>query len=352
MSPILLRLVMSLYSNQKVCTSWQNGNSSYFTCVNGVKQGGVLSPLLFTVYFDVLLKRLENAGVGCWIGCQFYGCVCYADDICLLSPSLCGLQEMVNICSNFGIEYDVIFNSSKTQCIKFKRTNDSITCNILMNGDEIKWVNHVTHLGNEIMSDLSEEKEIVKKTMALIGSVNKVVSEYNFVGSEGLNCVFNVLCTSFYGCQSWNISDQYFNKFVIAWNKCIRRIWKIPWNTHTNILPFLSDTLYIIDTIYRRIIRMYDNMKQSNNLKLKAIYVLSCNDFTSIIGRNVRTINNRYEANIDVSNFDHFANELKMKVCHTGNIVKELSLILDGKCRLNNFDEEEILYLRDFLCTM
>ena len=95
---------------------------------------------------------------------------------------------------------------------------------------------------------------------------------------------------------------------------------------------------------------MYDNMKQSNNLKLKAIYVLSCNDFTSIIGRNVRTINNRYEANVDGSNFDHFANEIKMKVCYTGNMVKEL--ILDGKYKLDNFDEVELLFLRDFLCTM
>ena len=40
---------------------------------NGVKQGGVLSPIIFCVYFDELLKRIESSGMGCYIGHYFYG---------------------------------------------------------------------------------------------------------------------------------------------------------------------------------------------------------------------------------------------------------------------------------------
>ncbi len=47
---------------------------------NGVKQGGVLSPILFTVYVDELLRILENARLGCHIGHIFGGAVGYADD--------------------------------------------------------------------------------------------------------------------------------------------------------------------------------------------------------------------------------------------------------------------------------
>ena len=63
----------------------------------GVKQGGVLSPILFCVYFDELLKRLESSGMGCYIGHHFYGCVGYADDVKLLCPSINGLQSMINV---------------------------------------------------------------------------------------------------------------------------------------------------------------------------------------------------------------------------------------------------------------
>ena len=54
---------------------------------NVVKQGGVLSPILFCVYFDELLKRLESSGMGWFIGHHFYGCVGYADDVKLVCPS-------------------------------------------------------------------------------------------------------------------------------------------------------------------------------------------------------------------------------------------------------------------------
>ena len=41
--------------------------------MNGVKQGVVLSPLLFAIYIDGLLKRLEDTGVGYHMGCRFTG---------------------------------------------------------------------------------------------------------------------------------------------------------------------------------------------------------------------------------------------------------------------------------------
>ena len=59
-----------------------------FNVRNGVKQGGVLSPLLFAIYTDSLLKRLEDSGVGCHMGGHFTGTLAYADDITLLSPSM------------------------------------------------------------------------------------------------------------------------------------------------------------------------------------------------------------------------------------------------------------------------
>ena len=57
-----------------------------FHVSNGVRQGGVLSPMLFAVYIDSLLEMLEASGVGCYSGGCFVGAVCYADDIVLLAP--------------------------------------------------------------------------------------------------------------------------------------------------------------------------------------------------------------------------------------------------------------------------
>ena len=52
-----------------------------FSVYNGVKQGGMLSLILFCIYIDVLLERLKQASVGCFIGNTFIGCDGYADDL-------------------------------------------------------------------------------------------------------------------------------------------------------------------------------------------------------------------------------------------------------------------------------
>ena len=68
--------------------------------MHGVRQGGVLSPILFTVYIDELLQHLQKLGVGChWEG-MFVGGLCYADDLALIAPSAHALRRMLQVCSS------------------------------------------------------------------------------------------------------------------------------------------------------------------------------------------------------------------------------------------------------------
>ena len=75
-----------MYTTQSLRVKWSDTTSPQSTLMNGVKQGGVLSPILFAIYTNGLLKHLEDTGVECHIGCRFTGALAYADDITLLAP--------------------------------------------------------------------------------------------------------------------------------------------------------------------------------------------------------------------------------------------------------------------------
>ena len=105
----VLRFLTSWYKFQKCRVRWRSCFSAPFSVSNGVRQGSVLSPLLFAVYNDELLSDWSSCGVGCYCGDLFAGCVCYADDIVLLAQCQSALRTMLSICSNFTTAHKLEF---------------------------------------------------------------------------------------------------------------------------------------------------------------------------------------------------------------------------------------------------
>ena len=82
---------------------------------NGVKQGGVLSPILFSLYMDKLLVELRELGIGCHMNGLFTGAFIYADAITIIVSSCYALNSMLNICEEYAFSCDILFNSLKTK---------------------------------------------------------------------------------------------------------------------------------------------------------------------------------------------------------------------------------------------
>ena len=81
----------------------------------GVKQGGIFSPKLFNVYVDDL--SVQNWWQVSW---EITKPFIYTDDVCLVSISSAGMQKLLNICSEYASEHDLLFNNKKTVCMNFK----------------------------------------------------------------------------------------------------------------------------------------------------------------------------------------------------------------------------------------
>ena len=106
-----------MYSGHSVRVLWAGISSTYFQALNGVKQRGVISPILFCIYIDDLLKRLSASGVGCCLGSNFVGAMAYADDIVLVAPTPSAMRKMLMICDMYASLYDIIFNAQKSKLL-------------------------------------------------------------------------------------------------------------------------------------------------------------------------------------------------------------------------------------------
>ena len=89
---IVVRVLLWVYEEQAGCVKLSGRKSQTFSITNGTRQGSVLSPALWCVYLDDLLKELRKLKLGCYIGGVWLGACVYADDLLCMAPSRSILQ--------------------------------------------------------------------------------------------------------------------------------------------------------------------------------------------------------------------------------------------------------------------
>ena len=236
-NPLVVRCLLYMYTNQHLNVSWKCHMSSYFKCSNGVKQGGVLSPILFGIYVDELLCRLKQSGFGCRIGHVYYGALGYADDIALIAPTKYSLHMMCKLSLEFANEYDIKFNPLKCEYMNYNNENDSFLFDDILL-DSRKKCQHLGHnIGRNICNDESKEASGI-----LIRNVNMIINNFNKGSYQIKVKLFNAFCTSYYGCPLWNNTDKSISLFFTTWRKSIRKLLNLPPRTHCNLLPAIMDS--------------------------------------------------------------------------------------------------------------
>ena len=96
----LWRLLYYWYKHMEVVIRWGSNISEQIPVRRGTRQGGLTSPLIFNIYYKELIDELQSCLHGVHIGEKYYVFV-YADDILLCSTSVSGLQELINISTNY-----------------------------------------------------------------------------------------------------------------------------------------------------------------------------------------------------------------------------------------------------------
>ena len=286
-NPLCLRFLINAYTNQKLSVKFNSTSSEYFTATNGVKQGGVLSPTLFSVYINGLLEELQASGFGCKIGDTFVGCISYADDLIILCASLSGMEYKVGICEKFAEAHDIRFNGNKSKLMIFSRSPDEPTVDVKVFGESVEIVNELTYLGIKLSTKCQSDISVEYVIKDFNTKFNIFICEFNNIQSDLKNKLFSVYCTSFYGSHMCNMHN--IEQADVQWRKAIRRIWRLPYRAHNDLLPHISK-LYPPSVLF--MIRFANffmkNLKSDNNI-VRHVFNSSLSSDT-LLGNNIRFI--------------------------------------------------------------
>ena len=92
----IFRVVHSMYESVKTCVRVNGDYTKYFDCPVGLKQGCMLSPVIFSLFVNELTKLIENSDIR---GIQLFPDIkellllLFADDIALISDTIKGVTK-------------------------------------------------------------------------------------------------------------------------------------------------------------------------------------------------------------------------------------------------------------------
>ena len=198
--PTLLSLIMSFHTDMKATVTFNGEDSDPFSILSGVKQGCVLAPTLFGIYFSILLSyAFKDSSDGIPIQSRTDGGLLnikrfraksklnhhlireflFADDAALVSHTHQGLQRLLDnlskACNDFGLTISVKKTEVLTQ-------NVTSVPSIHVYNSGLKIVDQFKYLGSTISKNLSLDTEInvrIGKASSAIAKLKDRVWENN-----------------------------------------------------------------------------------------------------------------------------------------------------------------------------
>ena len=278
--PIVIRLLIYVYEEQEGCVQWGGIRSNTFRITNGTRQGSVLSPTLFSVYLDDLLKELRRLGLGCHMGGLWIGAAGYADDLILIAPSRTAMQSMLKVCELYADQHNLKFSTdpvpskSKTKCLFMCGYMDpEYPLPLQLCGQNLPWVQHATHLGHELHQMCNMDMDANIKRAEFIEESVQIRETFNFARPEEILRSVQTYAGHWYGSMLWDLYGEKVGQLCRSWTTCIKLAWDLPRSTHTYLVESVlaSDSLTVKQQLVGRFINFFNTLLVSKSPEIQIV---------------------------------------------------------------------------------
>ena len=285
-----------MYNNIKACVVKNGEKSNYFSILSGVRQGEILSPLLFNIFVNDLEHYMLSQG--CKLvdfNDDIYNnylkilLLLYADDTVIFSNSERGLQKCLDTLHAYCMKWKLNVNSDKTKVIIFRKRRSGCNYTFKYAQDEIKTVDSFKYLGilfnyngmfKECKNDIKEKA--TRAAFALLSKGRRLKLPVDIMLDLFNKTVLPILL---YGCEVWGTENC--SGLDLVFTKFCKYLFGIKSNTPNCMI--YGETGYYPVTVHVKIriinywIRTLSAHDSKMNKKLYAVmYRLNDNDLASL----------------------------------------------------------------------
>ncbi|CAI6343800.1 unnamed protein product [Macrosiphum euphorbiae] len=272
------RFIYNMYKSQTVIIQI-DGKEQEAKIKKGVRQGCILSPMLFNLYIEEAMKELrEEIQKGVRIGGTMVTALRFADDIAFCAEREDDLQNtLVTIDRILKNKYGMKLNKKKTKIMVCSKTNP-VRLNINIGNEQIKQVQQFTYLGSNITEDGRSKTNIICR----IAQAKRAFQDKSHIlttNSVSLEIRKKFLksyiwSVALFGSETWTINSTEKNRLEAFEMWCYRKMLKIPWTekvTNKEVLDKIKEQRQIWKSIQSRRGKMIGHILRHESLLKKII---------------------------------------------------------------------------------
>ncbi|KAK7112952.1 hypothetical protein V1264_012324 [Littorina saxatilis] len=228
----LISLVQHTYQDMNCRVAHAGQLSDSFDVRTGVRQGCLLSPFLFLLVIDWIMKTTtagRNNGIQWTLWTQLDD-LDFADDLALLSHNFNQMQDKTTRLAATSAKTGLRINKRKTELLKINTTaNTPVT----VGGEPIREVESFVYLGSVINRHGGTDRDVAARTgkarAAYIMLKNIWASREISITTKLRIFNSNVKSVLLYGSETWRMTKVTQQRIQTFINTCLRRIFKIRW---------------------------------------------------------------------------------------------------------------------------
>ena len=268
----LVKLIKGLYSNQEAVIRWNKGHTEPFEILKGVRQGCILSPHLFSLYTEQIMRDAEVHKFGIKIGGRNISNLRYADDTALCADNHDDICQLLYNINEEGKLKNMKLNAKKTKVMhvgKGQYQDIEIDGQVLERVDDFVYLGSTKTFNGDCKIDVARRIGMAKSKMVDLKNIWKDKDLSLKLKLKIMKVL--VWTTVTYGAEGWTLKSEEKKKIQAAEMWFHRRLLNVTYKdrkTNISVLQDLNTERELFGQVVKRKLTYFGHLSRKKNLNL------------------------------------------------------------------------------------